>query len=68
MDVVRIFWVINFFFFLLVLIFLWSKMYLITKKINDLLSIIKQSNDLGHSDTMKEQQLTTGVAGRKQGQ
>jgi len=53
MDVVRIFWVINFFFFLLVLIFLWSKMYLITKKINDLLSIIKQSNDLGHSDTMK---------------
>lgn len=51
MDVLRIFWIINFFFFLLVLIFLWSKMYLITKKINDLLSTIKQCDDLGHEGT-----------------
>lgn len=54
MDVVRIFWVINFFFFLLVLIFLWSKMYLITRKINDVLSIIKQCNEMPREGNQKE--------------
>jgi hypothetical protein len=51
MDVVRIVWIINFFFFLLVLIFLWSKMYLITKKINDLLSTIKKCDEITHEGT-----------------
>jgi len=46
MDVVRIFWVINFFFFLLVLIFLWSKMYMITKKTDELFTLLKQSNEV----------------------
>ena len=54
MDVVRIFWVINFFFFLLVLIFLWSKMYLITRKINDLLSTIKACDEIPLEGTKKE--------------
>jgi hypothetical protein len=51
MEVVRIFWIITFFFFLLVLIFLWSKIYLIMKKINDLLAIIKKCNDLASEGT-----------------
>ncbi len=46
MDIVRIFWVINFFFFLLVLIFLWSKMYMITKKTDELFALLKQSNEV----------------------
>jgi hypothetical protein len=41
MDVVRILWTVNFFFFLLVLIFLWSKMYLVTKKINEVTALLK---------------------------
>jgi hypothetical protein len=58
MDVVRIFWIINFFFFLLVLIFLWSKMYLITGKIKDLLSIIKSCDEIPHNGTKKENPAT----------
>jgi hypothetical protein len=54
MDVVRIFWIINFFFFLLVLIFLWSKMYLISKKIKDLSATIKQSSEIQLETTQKE--------------
>ncbi len=46
MEIVRILWIINFFFFLLVLIFLWSKIYLATKKINELSAIIKSSSEI----------------------
>jgi hypothetical protein len=46
MEIVRIIWIINFFFFLLVLIFLWSKIYLATKKINELAAIIKSTNEI----------------------
>jgi hypothetical protein len=46
MDVVRIIWIVNFFFFLLVLIFLWSKMYLVMRKINELIAIIKSCDEI----------------------
>jgi hypothetical protein len=46
MDFIRILWSINFFFFVLVLIFIWSKMYLISRRIDELLSIIKKSDEL----------------------
>jgi len=49
MEIVRIIWIINFFFFLLVLIFLWSKIYLATKKINELSAIIKSSNEISNA-------------------
>ncbi|HEX7510497.1 MAG TPA: hypothetical protein VF335_04300 [Chitinivibrionales bacterium] len=39
-------WSINFFFFVLVLIFIWSKMYLISRKINEVLSILKKGDEL----------------------
>jgi hypothetical protein len=54
MDFIRIFWVINFFFFLLVLIFLWSKMYLITKKINELLFTVKQCDEIPEDDAQEK--------------
>ena len=46
MDIIRIIWTINFFFFLLILIFLWSKLYLISRKITDLISILRKCDEL----------------------
>jgi uncharacterized membrane protein YhaH (DUF805 family) len=46
MDIIRTIWIINFFFFLLVLIFLWSKLYLISRRMSDLLSILKKNEQL----------------------
>ncbi len=46
MEIVRIIWIVNFFFFLLVLIFLWSKIYLVAKKIGQLTSIIKNCDEI----------------------
>jgi len=46
MDIIQILWVINFFLFLLTLIFIWSKFYSISLRIKDILSIIKKCDDL----------------------
>jgi hypothetical protein len=46
MDVVRIICIINFFFFLLVLILLWNKMYLVTEKITEVVGIINKCNSV----------------------
>ena len=55
MDVIRILWAFNFFFFLLVLIFLWSKTYLIAGKVNDVLSLIKQCDEIPHESAKTAQ-------------
>jgi cell division protein FtsL len=45
MDIIRTIWIVNFFFFLLVLIFLWSKLYLVSRKIAELSQTIKKFDE-----------------------
>jgi hypothetical protein len=49
MDIVRILWIVNFFFFVLILIFMWSKIYLVGRRIDDIISIVKKSDELPDS-------------------
>jgi hypothetical protein len=49
MDIVRILWIVNFFFFVLILIFMWSKIYLVGRRIDDIISIVKKSDELPES-------------------
>jgi hypothetical protein len=46
MDIVRTIWIVNFFFFVLILIFAWSKIYLITRRIDAILMMIKKCDAL----------------------
>jgi hypothetical protein len=46
MEIIRILWIVNFFLFLLTLIFVWSKLYSISQRMNDIISIIKKSDEL----------------------
>jgi predicted membrane channel-forming protein YqfA (hemolysin III family) len=46
MDMIQAFWVVNFFLFLLTLIFIWSKFYSISLRIKDILSILKKFDEL----------------------
>jgi hypothetical protein len=46
MDIVRTLWIVNFFFFVLILIFMWSKIYLIGRRIDDIVSIVKKCDEL----------------------
>ena len=49
MDIVLILWIVNFFFFVLILIFMWSKIYLVGRRIDDIISIVKKSDELPES-------------------
>jgi hypothetical protein len=57
MDIIRVIWIINFFFFLLILIFLWSKLYLISRRMNDLSSIVRKCNQLPEIASKETEQL-----------
>ena len=46
MDIVRTLWIVNFFSFVLILIFMWSKIYLVGRRIDDIISIVKKCDDL----------------------
>jgi len=46
MDIIRILWVINFFLFLLTLIFVWSKLYSISQRMKDIVALIKKCNEV----------------------
>jgi hypothetical protein len=48
MEILRIIWIINFFFFLLILFYLWSKISLILKKNNELIDLLKKCDDLNN--------------------
>jgi hypothetical protein len=53
MDIVRTLWIVNFFFFVLILIFLWSKIYLIGRRIDEILTIVKKSDELPEIETIE---------------
>jgi hypothetical protein len=46
MNQLRIFWGVNFFFFALILIYLWSKVIIISRKINRMRVLIKEADGL----------------------
>ena len=56
MDIVRTLWIVNFFFFVLILIFMWSKIYLIGRRIDEILVIVKKSDELPEIETVETPQ------------
>jgi hypothetical protein len=42
MEIVKVIWVVNFFFFSLILFFVWSKVHIISKRIKKAASIIEE--------------------------
>jgi predicted membrane channel-forming protein YqfA (hemolysin III family) len=57
MEIVKVIWVINFFFFSMILFFVWSKIYIIAKR-------IKKATDLiGELDKVTEEPPATPPAG-----
>ena len=46
MDIIQALWAVNFFLFLLTLIFVWSKFYSISLRIKEILSILKKCDEL----------------------
>jgi hypothetical protein len=46
MDIIRILWIINFFLFLLTLIFIWSKLLSISQRIDEIVSVLKKCNEI----------------------
>jgi len=46
MELVKVAWVLNFFLFSFILLFIWSKLYVITRKVEALSSLIKKSSSL----------------------
>ena len=57
MNQLRIFWGINFFFFALILIYLWSKIIIISRKINRMRGLIKEAEGLKtENENLKEKQ------------
>jgi hypothetical protein len=55
MELLRTIWIINFFFFLLVLMFLWSKLYLIQRKMNEVSGLVKSCNAFKEGTEKKNQ-------------
>lgn len=53
MDIVRTLWIVNFFFFVLILIFMWSKIYLVGRRIDDIISIVKKCGELPEIETVE---------------
>jgi hypothetical protein len=49
MEIIRIVWVVVLLFFMLILFFAWSKMYLIGKKLDALTALIRKSDELDAS-------------------
>jgi hypothetical protein len=47
MEAVKIIWVVNFFFFSLILFFVWSKLYVISKKIKKCTAILEETDKVG---------------------
>ncbi len=46
MQVIRTIWVVNFFLFSLILLFVWSKVVIISKRVTQLLPLIKKVQEL----------------------
>jgi hypothetical protein len=46
MELIKVFWIIIFFLFTLTLLFVWSKMYIISRKIKHIASLIDQSSGI----------------------
>ena len=42
MEIVKVIWAVNFFFFSLILFFVWSKIYIISKRIKKTTSLIEE--------------------------
>lgn len=48
-NIIRIIWIINFFFFALVLIFIWAKVLIISRRLKSITGNAKKSKDLMQS-------------------
>jgi hypothetical protein len=51
MEAIQIVWTVTFFFFTLILIFIWSKALVISKKMENIVSLIEQSEKNAQEDT-----------------
>lgn len=46
MELIKIFWAFNFFIFTLLLLFVWSKIYIISKKLQSAVSVVSDMGEL----------------------
>lgn len=46
MELVKLLWILIFFLFSLTLIFIWSKIYVLSKKLQELSDLLKKTSDL----------------------
>lgn len=53
MEIVTIIWIVIFFLFVLTLLFIWSKLYLLTKRIQSVTAIVDELNALDQQFTKK---------------
>jgi len=53
MEIVTIIWIVIFFLFVLTLLFIWSKLYLLNKRIQSVTTIVNELNTLDQQFTKK---------------
>jgi hypothetical protein len=46
MELIKVFWIVIFFLFTLTLLFVWSKAYIISRKIKNIASLVDQSSGI----------------------
>ena len=57
MEVIKILWIVIFFFFTLMLLFIWSKITLISNKIKKVSVIIDKSKEVSFNNTYEEEEI-----------
>ena len=47
MEIIKLLWIVEFFFFTLILIFIWAKMVVISNKVTKVIGLVKECDKIG---------------------